>query len=230
MKKILIVDDLKSILITLEAILQKEGYYVAACTNSIDAIDRFSLEHFDLMITDAIMPVGANGYTLIATIRNGTRNREIPIIMLTGKREKADIERALSVGANDYIVKPIDPDILVSKVKSILQQNESKQSNFAAALVSAQATVTLKTDIISISESEIKFVTNYQLTPGQLYRFTSDFFRNFDIDTVNTRITDCVKSTDAAVNSFNIAAQFIGLSDNELSKIRLWVRKKLSGV
>lgn len=230
MKKILIVDDLKSILITLEAILQKEGYYVAACTNSIDAIDRFSLEHFDLMITDAIMPVGANGYTLIATIRNGTRNKEIPIIMLTGKREKADIERALSVGANDYIVKPIDPDILVSKVKSILQQNESKQSNFAAALVSAQATVTLKTDIISISESEIKFVTNYQLTPGQLYRFTSDFFRNFDIDTVNTRITDCVKSTDAAVNSFNIAAQFIGLSDNELSKIRLWVRKKLSGV
>jgi DNA-binding response OmpR family regulator len=230
MKKILIVDDLKSILITLEAILQKEGYYVAACTNSIDAIDRFSLEHFDLMITDAIMPVGANGYTLIATIRNGTRNKEIPIIMLTGKREKADIERALSVGANDYIVKPIDPDILVSKVKSILQQNESKQSNFASALVSAQATVTLKTDIISISESEIKFVTNYQLTPGQLYRFTSDFFRNFDIDTVNTRITDCVKSTDAAVNSFSIAAQFIGLSDNELSKIRMWVRKKLSGV
>lgn len=230
MKKILIVDDLKSILITLEAILQKEGYYVAACTNSIDAIDRFSLEHFDLMITDAIMPVGSNGYTLIATIRNGTRNKDLPIIMLTGKREKADIERALSVGANDYIVKPIDPDILVSKVKSILQLNESKQSNFAAALVSAQAVVTLKTDIVSISESEIKFVTNYQLTPGQLYRFTSDFFRNFDIDTVNTRITDCSKSTETSVNTFNIAAQFIGLTDNELSKIRMWVRKKLSGV
>jgi DNA-binding response OmpR family regulator len=230
MKKILIVDDLKSILITLEAILQKEGYYVAACTNSIDALDRFGLEHFDLMITDAIMPAGANGYTLISTIRNGTRNKELPIIMLTGKREKADIERALSVGANDYIVKPIDPDILVSKVKSILQLNESKESNFAAALVSAQATVTLKTEIISISESEIKFVTNYQLTTGQLYRFTSDFFKNFDIDTVNTRITECAKSTDTASNTFSISAQFIGLSDNELSKIRLWVRKKLSGV
>ncbi len=229
MKKILIVDDLKSILITLEAILVKEGYYVAACTNSIDAIDRFSLEHFDLMITDAIMPVGANGYTLISTIRNGTRNKEVPIIMLTGKREKADIEKALSVGANDYIVKPIDPDILVTKVKSILQQTESKQPGFAAAVVSAQATVTVKTEIVSISESEIKFVTNYQLTPGQLYRFSSDFFKNFDIDTVNTRITDCNKS-EASINTFNVAAQFIGLTDNELSKIRMWVRKKLSGV
>ncbi|MBC7457680.1 MAG: response regulator, partial [Bdellovibrionaceae bacterium] len=190
----------------------------------------FSIEHFDLLITDAIMPAGANGYTLISTIRNGTRNKELPIIMLTGKREKADIERALSVGANDYIVKPIDPDILVSKVKIILQLNESSQSSFAAALVSAQATVAVKTDIISISESEIKFVTNYQLTSGQLYRFTSDFFRNFDIDTVNTRITECTKSSEATSNSFSITAQFIGLSDNELSKIRMWVRKKLSGV
>lgn len=229
MKKILIVDDLKSILITLEAILVKEGYYVAACTNSIDAIDRFSLEHFDLMITDAIMPVGANGYTLISTIRNGTRNKELPIIMLTGKREKADIEKALSVGANDYIVKPIDPDILVTKVKSILQQTESKQPGFAAAVVSAQATVAVKTEIVSISESEIKFVTNYQLTPGQLYRFSSDFFKNFDIETVNTRITDCNKS-ESSVSTFNVSAQFIGLTDNELSKIRMWVRKKLSGV
>ncbi len=229
MKKILIVDDLKSILMTLEAILQKEGYYVSACTNSIDALDRFSIEHFDLMITDAIMPAGANGYTLISTIRNGTRNKDLPIIMLTGKREKADIERALSVGANDYIVKPIDPDILVSKVKSILAQSESKKTSFASAMVSAQATVSVKTEIATISEGEIKFVTNYQLTPGQLYRFTSDFFQNFDIDTVNTRITECSKS-ETIVNSFNITAQFIGLTDHELSKIRMWVRKKLSGV
>ena len=214
---------------TLEAILQKEGYYVSACSNSIDALDRFSIEHFDLMITDAIMPAGANGYTLISTIRNGTRNKEIPIIMLTGKREKADIERALSVGANDYIVKPIDPDILVAKVKSILVQSESKKTSFAAAMVSAQATVTIKTEIATISESEIKFVTNYQLTPGQLYRFSSDFFQNFDIDTVNTRITECTKSETVA-NNFNITAQFIGLTDHELSKIRMWVRKKLSGV
>ncbi|MBC7754862.1 MAG: response regulator [Moraxellaceae bacterium] len=229
MKKILIVDDLKSILMTLEAILQKEGYYVSACTNSIDALDRFTIEHFDLMITDAIMPAGANGYTLISTIRSGTRNRDIPIIMLTGKREKADIERALNVGANDYIVKPIDPDLLVAKVKSILHQTESTQSSFATAAVSAHATVALKTDITSISENEIKFTTNYQLTPGQMYRFSSDFFKNFEIESVNARITGCHKD-DRATNGFHVAAQFIGLTDSESSKIRVWVRKKLSGV
>jgi DNA-binding response OmpR family regulator len=230
MKKILIVDDLRSILITLEAILQKEGYYVSACTNSIDALDRFSLEHFDLMITDAIMPAGANGYTLISTIRNGNRNKELPIIMLTGKREKADIERALSVGANDYIVKPIDPDILISKVKSILQQAEAQKTSFATASVSAQAQVVVKTEISTISENEIKLIANYQLTPGQLYRFSSDFFKNFEIESVNTRIAECTKSTDPGSNNFIITAQFVGLTDSELSKIRMWVRKKLSGI
>ena len=230
MKKILIVDDLKSILVTLEAILQKEGYYVSACTNSIDALDRFSIEHFDLMITDAIMPAGASGYTLISTIRGGTRNKDLPIIMLTGKREKADIERALSVGANDYIVKPIDPDILVAKVKSILSEAELKQTSFATAPVSAQAIITVKTEITTISENEIKLVANYQLMPGQLYRFSSDFFKQFDIDFVNTRIAECNRSSDPGSNNFNITAQFIGLTDTQLSKIRLWVRKKLSGV
>lgn len=230
MKKILIVDDLKSILVTLEAILQKEGYYVSACTNSMDALDRFSTEPFDLMITDAIMPAGANGYTLISTIRNGVRNKEIPIIMLTGKREKADIERALSVGANDYIVKPIDPDILLTKVKSILIQAESKKTTFATAHVSASANVVVKTDISAISESEVTFITNYQLTLGQLYRFSSDFFKQFDLEAVNTRITSCEKSKEAFSHTYTIIGQFVGLSDNELSKIRLWVRKKLSGI
>lgn len=69
MKKILIVDDQKTILLTLEAILKQQGYQVFAATNSIDAFDKFNNEFIDLIITDAIMPLGANGYSLISTIR-----------------------------------------------------------------------------------------------------------------------------------------------------------------
>lgn len=227
MKKILIVDDLKSILVTLEAILTKEGYYVAACTNSMDAFDKLNLEHFDLMITDAIMP-GASGYSLISTVRSGQRNKDIPIIMLTGKREKADIEKALTAGANDYIIKPIDPDIVTTKVKHMLDQVADK-SDFAEAPVNVPAMINIKTDILKISESEIKLMTNYQLNVGQLYRISSDFFSQLDIDSVNTRISDCNKSPDQP-NHFYVSAQFVGLTDKELSKIRLWVRKKLSGI
>lgn len=229
MKKIIIVDDLKSILITLESILKPHGYYVASCTNSIDAFDKLNNEHFDLMITDAIMPVGANGYTLISSVRSGTRNKDLPIIMLTGKREKADIEKALMAGANDYIIKPIDPDILITKVKTFLEAADNK-SEFVEAPVNFPASLNLKTEIAAISESEIKLVINYQLNLGQLYRITSEFFSELDMTSVNTRISECVKSEDPLSNNYYVSAQFVGLTDKELSKIRLWVRKKLSGV
>lgn len=228
MKKILIVDDLRSILITLESILKPQGYFIASCTNSIDAFDKINSEHFDLLITDAIMPNSATGYTLISSIRSGERNKDIPIIMLTGKREKADIEKALMVGANDYSIKPIDPDILLSKVKRLLD-NSVVESNFVHAPVYQVASVLTKTEIISISETEIKLSTNYFLTPGQLYRISSDFFIQLEMTTVSTRISSCEKATESNQNTYLMTAQFVGLSDKELSKIRLWVRKKLSG-
>ncbi len=228
MKKILIVDDVKSILITLEAILVKEGYYVASCTNSMDAFDKINAEHFDLLITDAIMPASASGYSLISTIRSGQRNKDIPIIMLTGKREQADIEKALTVGANDYIIKPIDPDILTAKIKSLLEKSHEKV-DFVEAPVNAPATLNVKTDILTISESEIKLMTNYQLNLGQVYRISSDFLSQLEISFTNVRISECTKAADQTHNYY-IKGHFVGLTDKELSKIRLWVRKRLSGM
>jgi DNA-binding response OmpR family regulator len=225
MKKILIVDDQKTILITLEAILKQQGYHVFSATNSIDAFDKFNTEHVDLVITDAIMPLGSSGYNLISSIRSTEKNNNVPIIMLTGKREKADVEKALIAGADDYIVKPIDPDILTTKIKNLIQKSEV-DNTFIEAPLNVPATVITKTDIISISEIEIKLLSNIQMSPGQMYKVTSDFFKQLDIDVVSTRVSSCNKLTDS---QFQISAHFIGLSDKELSQIRMWIRKKLLG-
>ena len=225
MKKILIVDDQKTILITLEAILKQHGYLVFSATNSMDAFDKFNTEFIDLVITDAVMPLGSSGYTLISSIRSSEKNNKVPIIMLTGKREKADVEKALIVGADDYIVKPIDPDILTAKIKSLISKSEA-QSEFVEAPVGYMATVLTKTEILTISEIEIKLISNIQMSPGQMYKISSDFFKQLNIDSVNTRVVSCEKASD---NQYKISAHFIGLADKELSQIRIWIRKKLLG-
>lgn len=225
MKKILIVDDQKTILITLEAILKQQGYLVFSAMNSMDAFDKFNSEYIDLVITDAVMPLGSSGYTLISSIRASEKNNKVPIIMLTGKREKADVEKALTVGADDYIVKPIDPDILTAKIKSLMTKSEA-QSEFVEAHVGHMATVLTKTEILTISEIEIKLISNIQMSPGQMYKITSDFFKQLNIDSVNTRVASCEKASD---NQYKISAHFIGLADKELSQIRVWIRKKLLG-
>jgi len=225
MKKILIVDDQKTILITLEAILKPLGYHIFSATNSMDAFDKFNTEHIDLIITDAIMPLGSSGYSLISSIRNSEKNNRVPIIMLTGKREKSDVEKALTAGADDYIVKPIDPDILTVKIHSLLEKSNS-QTEFVEAPVNAQATVLTKSEIISISEIEIKLISNIQMTPGQIYKITSDFFKQLGLDSVNTRVSTCENSSDLG---YKISTHFVGLTDKELSQIRVWIRNRLLG-
>ncbi len=225
MKKILIVDDQKTILITLEAILKQQGYYVFSATNSIDAFDKFNSEHIDLVITDAVMPLGSSGYTLITSIRSAQKNNLVPIIMLTGKREKADVEKALTAGADDYIVKPIDPDILSVKIKNLLEKS-TPHIEFIEAPVNAAAHIVTKTEIISMSEVEIKLTTNIQMSVGQIYKITGDFFKSLDLESVNTRVASCEKISE---NQFKIATHFVGLTDKELSQIRMWIRKRLLG-
>ncbi len=226
MKNILIVDDQKTILITLEAILKQHGFNVFACTNSIDAFDKFNSEHIDLVVTDAIMPLGSNGYTLIASMRSSTKNPHIPIIMLTGKREKADVEKALLVGADDYLIKPIDPDILMTKVKNLLEKNSVK-NEFVQAPVNQAAQIVTKTEILSISEVSLTLISNVQPTPGQLYKVHSDFLKQFELDNINLRISETTPLSENS-HQYKITGFFVGLSDKELGQIRMWVRKKLT--
>jgi DNA-binding response OmpR family regulator len=230
MKKIIIVDDLKTVLLTLESILTQAGYFVVSCVNSTDALDRFNAEHFDLMLSDIVMPGGANGYSLISTIRSGEKNKNIPIIMLTGKREKSDIEKAILSGANDYIVKPIDPEIVLTKVKIHLGDAENSQPGFVEAKIQSPAEIQLKTEVVSISEIQCQIITNYQLTIGQLYRLKADFLAEIELEALSTRITQIENYAPqySATPQYKMTADFVGLTDKELSKIRLFVRRKLS--
>lgn len=223
MKTVLIVDDQTSVLLTLEAILKKENFIVVSCTNSLDAFEHIQREKFDVVITDAVMPMGTSGFSLISTIRSQpSHNQKVPILMLTGKRDPADVEKAISVGANDYMIKPIDPDVLLTKLKKLLVQ-KSDQADFVHAIVNKPASIPLKLTIISTSEISAKFSSDVGLIPGQIYKITSDFFNIFERTTVSVR----VNTSDLKTDHYEISANYVGLSEKELSHIRTWIRNKL---
>lgn len=223
MKTILVVDDQTIVLTTLEAILKKEGYAVISCTNSIDAFEHVQREKFDLIVTDAVMPLGTSGFNLISSIRaHEGFNKNVPIIMLTGRREASDVEKAISVGANDYMIKPIDPDILTSKIKKLIQQSSGK-SDFIQAPVDQPAAMATKIQIISTSEITLQFSSDLGFIPGKIYKISSDFFQIFEKDSVTVRI----QSSQLMNGQYIIWANYVGLSDKEYSHIRTWIRQKL---
>lgn len=225
MARILIVDDQRSALITLEAILAKDQHSVATCMNAVDAMNKLQSEHFDMLVTDAIMPGGETGYALIRTLRSHPKLAKLPVILVTGKREKEDVERGLEAGTDDYVVKPVDPDIFLAKVTSLLKRVAKTQPQFAEARVSMKAEIETKTEIVGVSELGVVLHSNVQPPNGMRLRVKSPLFDELGMATTMLRVVSCEPVT-ATEPTFKVTAHFIGLTEKELQPLRLWIRGK----
>jgi len=225
MAHILIVDDQQSVLLTLEALLKSENHIVTACTNAIDAMARLNQEPFDLVISDVVMSVGGTGLALIRTLRGQPKIAHLPVILLTGKREKEDVQKGIEAGADDYVVKPIDPTLLLAKIKNILSKTTQSASRFAEAPVHIKAEIETKTELMSISELGCTLVSNVSPANGALVKINCDVFKEIGISNPTLRVISTEKY-EAQEGAHKIVGNFVGLSEKELTPLRLWIRSK----
>lgn len=225
MARILIVDDQRSVLLTLEALLTKYSHSVFACSNAIDAIQALAREPFDLVITDAIMPGGGDGYALTRTIRKNPTLGKIPVILLTGKREKSDIQKGIESGVNDYVVKPLDPELLIAKISNLLLSKSQDSIHFAEVAVSVPAEWEGKTEVKSISELGMQLSSHIPVPVGKILRLNSPIFSDIGIPQIPLRIDSC-EDVSGQETSYKIQAHFVGITEKEMSPIRLWIRAK----
>jgi twitching motility two-component system response regulator PilH len=116
-QKILLVDDSKTELHHLTELLTKRGYSVRTAENGEDAMRRLGEEKPDLILMDVVMP-GQNGFQLTRAITRDPRFTNVPVIMCTSKNQETDKVWGMRQGARDYIVKPVDADELVGKIKA----------------------------------------------------------------------------------------------------------------
>lgn len=225
MAHILIVDDQQSVLLTLEALLKSDNHLVTACTNAMDAMARLAQEAFDLVISDVVMS-GATGYALLRTIRSQPQLARIPVILLTGKREKADVEKGIESGADDYVIKPIDPTLLLAKIRNILAKTDQAAPHFAEASVRVKAEFESKTEVVGISELGCVLQSNMFAPPGILLKVNSEIFKEVGLEGHPTvRIISCDK-LETQEGFYKISGNFVGLSEKELTPLRLWIRGK----
>ncbi|MBF0434464.1 MAG: response regulator [Magnetococcales bacterium] len=116
-RTILIVDDDARNLYVITAALERHGARVLQAMNGKKALQVLEKERIDLVVTDIMMPE-MSGYQTIEAIRADNKLKDIPIIALTAKAMKSDREKCLAVGADDYIAKPVDYDVLINLVKA----------------------------------------------------------------------------------------------------------------
>jgi len=116
-KKILLVDDSKTELHFLSDLLTKRGFSVRTAEGGEDAMRRLADEKPDLILMDVVMP-GQNGFQLTRAITRDARFTDVPVIICTSKNQETDRVWGMRQGARDYIVKPVDADELMAKIKA----------------------------------------------------------------------------------------------------------------
>ena len=118
-KRILLVEDDPNFGRILKDYLTINNYEVSLAVNGIEGFEKFNRSDFDLCILDIMMPF-KDGLTLAKEIREV--NELIPLIFLTAKNLKDDVLKGYKIGADDYLTKPFDSEILLAKIKSILNR------------------------------------------------------------------------------------------------------------
>ncbi|RXP52332.1 DNA-binding response regulator [Lutibacter sp. HS1-25] len=122
--KILLVEDDPNFGIVLKDYLSLNDYNVTLAKDGLEGLIMFKNDEFDMCILDVMMP-RKDGFSLAKDIR--ATNSEVPIIFLTAKTMKEDVLKGYQAGADDYLNKPFDSEVLLYKIKAILQRKEAEQ-------------------------------------------------------------------------------------------------------
>ncbi len=146
--KILLAEDDLNLGVLLTDYLETEGFEVKLCTNGERALEVFQSASFDLCLLDVMMPK-LDGFSVAKAVRKD--NPEIPIVFITAKSLKEDKVNGFELGADDYIVKPFDEELLLYKIKALLRRSNTGQETGPAQFQIGQFTFDVENQALTIN-------------------------------------------------------------------------------
>lgn len=123
---LLIVDDDRSMRITMRAVLERDGYVIEESTNGSQALRHCEETMPDLVLMDAMMP-GIDGFTACKEIRKLANGQHVPILVVTALDDESSIDRAFAAGANDFIPKPVNFAVLRQRISRLLDASQAEK-------------------------------------------------------------------------------------------------------
>lgn len=163
MGKVLIIEDDMGIYELERDYLEIEGYEVDIQTNGVDGLKAALDYEYDLIILDIMIPK-KDGFSVCRDIR---KEKEIPIIMVSAKREDIDKIRGLGLGADDYMIKPFSPAELVARVKSHIQRYNRIRNSLSPTVVLDAKITAGSLEILLDSHQVFLGGTEVNLTPRE---------------------------------------------------------------
>ncbi len=177
-RHLLIVEDEANIRELVCMHLGSEGYDCVSTGNGRDALELLRSRPFDLVVLDVMLP-GINGLTVCRTIRSGHVNREVPILMLTARRDESDTLAGFNSGADDYLTKPFSMLELTARVGALTRRTRGTAidplaeaapvSRAGLALDPAKRRVHVRGREVAVTPHEFRLLYSLAADPGVVF-------------------------------------------------------------
>lgn len=221
-KTILAVDDDRDILKVVDKILTAAGFKVVSAESPEEARRYLETDIPHLILSDLNMEP-EDGYTFISSLRKQTRFTTIPIIVLSAVNEFNAVKRVISLGVSDYAIKPIVATLLVRKVKKALLNLEFTTWK-APEGQEPELKIAFESQMIALGETGYTLAGPFKIAAGEKMKIVSKDFSALGLDKTVQQASPRMR-TYLAGGYFSNEVTFIGIGENESSKIRKFVRK-----
>jgi len=201
---LLVIEDDEDILTLLRHHFTREGYVVDTAEDGESGLERAREVSPQIIVLDLLLP-GMDGFQVLKALRGDERTAAIPVLILTARGEDADIVTGLELGADDYVVKPFSPRVLMARVRAVLRrkrhppvsgQNEPIRV-FDLYIDPRRHEVRVKNKPVELTATEFQLLRFLASHPGWVY--------------TRQQIVDAVKGSDYPVTDRAVDVQMVGL-------------------
>ena len=193
--------------------------------------------HPQLILLDLHLP-GIDGCEVCRRLKSEKETGHIPVVVTSADRTRESVLRALDAGADDFLVKPIDPQILTHKISSFPSkqapcedlpeddtQDTDNRRRYVRFHLEAEAVLHLDLHIVDISEGGVGFFASTPVLPGSVLEMKSPLFEEIlGLPEVQVRIRYC--RLPQSRSKYRLGGEFIGLGEGEKKKIRQYVYRR----
>lgn len=224
MSRILVVDDSDQSLNLLRKILTDEGHEVHLAKEAFEAMDYLDRFSFDLMLLDVNMPF-KDGFSTLKSLKETIRFKMMPIAMITGRSEPRDVKKAISLGADSYIVKPFERDDIIPKINKLLNKENTKvsyqldignTSPFAEGKLSMLSQIRIQ----EVTDSSIMVLTDMPLQQDKELILNCPVFERLGIPAQKMKISNTKQYNDKLVLARLI---YKSMQPENIHKLRNWI-------
>ncbi len=250
-RRILLVDDDRELARIVELHLRRGGYDVDLASRGGEALTKLGERRYDAVITDAMMP-DLSGLDLLTAIREDPSTSTLPVLMLTRNGQREDVERALRQGCSAYILKPLDPGLLLAKLhrcvsrhkpvevkssRAAFDPGQDDPSLFELRLEGSHRQARLQVPCTVVSLGEAGLTLELPFLPAShhavLRSLEIPILRDIGLRAPVLAIQNCEPaprpegtSTEETASTWLVHCLFAGLPESDRRKIRQWLQRE----